>query len=88
MQPAQVIEKTRIEQRFAIIAALRAKIIDFRIGEVERAQEIDRCRQSASHGELPGKGVLPKRDMKHRLMVGHAGFEITARHRDLVKVSR
>ena len=88
MQPAQVIEKTRIEQRFAIIAALRAKVIDFRIGEVERAQEIDRCRQSASHGELPGKGILPERDMKYRLMVGHAGFEITARHRDLVKVGR
>jgi hypothetical protein len=26
--------------------------------------------------------------MKHGLMVGHSGFEITARHRDLVKVGR
>ncbi len=56
--------------------------------EAEPAQKIDRCCQSASYGELPRKRVLPERDVKHRLMVGHAGFEITARHRDLVKVSR
>src|SRR5207249_75148 len=86
LQPAQVIEKTRIEQRFTIIAALRGKVIDFGVGEVKRAKEIDRCRQAGSHGELPGKGILPKRDVKHRVMVGHSGFEITARHSDLVKV--
>ena len=56
LQPAHVIEKTRIEQRFAIVAALRAKIIDFRIGEVERAQEIDRCRQPQATVNCPAKG--------------------------------
>src|SRR5438874_11721376 len=84
LQPAQVIEKTRIEQRFTIIAALRAKVIDFGVGEMERAKEIDRCSQAASHSELPGKGILPERDVKHRVMVGHSGFKITARHSDLV----
>jgi hypothetical protein len=88
LQPAQVIEETRIEQRFAIIAALRAKVIDFRVGEAERAQEIDHCCQPASHRELPGKRVFPKGDVKHCLMIHHPRFEITARHRDLVKVSR
>jgi phosphosulfolactate synthase (CoM biosynthesis protein A) len=88
LQPAQVIKKTRIEQRFTIIAALRAKIIDLRISEVERAQEVGRCRQSASHGELPVKGVLPKRRVEYRLIIGHSCFEITARHRDLVEVGR
>src|SRR5262249_24055836 len=87
-QMAQVIEKTRIEQRFAVVAALRGKVIDFCVGEVERAQEIDRCYQPATDGELTAKRVLQERDVKHRVVVGHAGPEITARHRDLVKVGR
>src|SRR3954452_16608969 len=88
LQSAQVIEKMRIEQRFAIVAALRRKVIHFGVRELELAQEIDGSRQSASHGELPGKRVCSKSDVKHRLMVGHSGLEITACHRDLVKIGR
>ena len=58
------------------------------IREVECAQEVDRCRQPASNRELPEKRVLPERDVKNGLMVGHASFAVTVRHRDLVKVGR
>jgi hypothetical protein len=37
---------------------------------------------------LPAKGVLPKRDVKNRLAIGHPGLPVGVRHRDFVKVSR
>src|SRR2546430_4190344 len=84
----QIIEKTRIKQRFAVIPALRTEICNFCFGKLECAEEIDGSCQAAGDGEFSTERVLPKRDMERRLVIAHTSLPITTCHRDLIKVGR
>jgi len=58
------------------------------LGEVELAQKINRCCQSASDCESAPKRVFSKSHVEHCIVIVHSSFEITARHRDFVEVRR
>ena len=67
---------------------LRGEIIDFYFRKMECLQEVNRRRQAARDSKLTAERILTKRDVKHRLMVTHAGLPIAICHGDLIKISR
>ena len=83
-----MIENAGIEQRFAVVSALRGQVMDFCFVKMERAQEVDCRRKPARDREFSIERVLPKGDVERCLMIAHASFPITTRHRDLVEVCR
>jgi hypothetical protein len=55
---------------------------------MKRALEVNRRREPTRGGESATERVLPKGDVKRRLMIAHASLPITTGHRDFIKVGR
>jgi len=84
----QVLKEGRIEERLAIVALERGKVIGVGLGETERVEPLEGRLETGADGVTTVEGLGPEKHVEHSLSVSTATLPVALGHCQLVKISQ